>query len=82
MIGMSFVSDNYLMIPPSHMTSIPFVLRLFRVPGSVLLLLDVSRDPEDQVEFNLKAEAAARGVHPDRIKLDNKLLRAEHLWVG
>ncbi|CAN0113290.1 unnamed protein product, partial [Laminaria digitata] len=50
-----------------------------RVPGSVLLLLASSRDPADGVEFNLKAEAAARGVHPDRIVLDQLLPRAEHV---
>ena len=48
----------------------------------MLLLLASSRDPADGVEFNLKAEAAARGVHPDRIILDKVLPRAEHVWVS
>ncbi|CAM9888575.1 unnamed protein product, partial [Ectocarpus sp. 4 AP-2014] len=51
-----------------------------RVPGSVLLLLGSARDPEDGVEVNLKAEAAAMGVHPDRIRLDELLTLQEHVW--
>lgn len=52
-----------------------------RVPGSVLLLLAFSRDPANDPEVNIKAEAAARGVHPDRIRLDEMLSREEHIWV-
>lgn len=52
-----------------------------RVPGSMLQLLDSSRSDADGVESNLKAEAAARGVHPDRVKLDTILPRGEHVWV-
>lgn len=55
---------------------------LARVPGSVLLLLTSSHHHGGGVEFNLKAEAAARGVHPERIMLDKKLPRAEHIWVS
>ncbi|CAM9809280.1 unnamed protein product, partial [Ectocarpus fasciculatus] len=51
-----------------------------RFPGSVLLLLGSTRDPEDGMEVNLKAEAAAMGVHPDRIRLDELLTRQEHVW--
>lgn len=47
----------------------------------MLQLLDSSRDHADGVEVNLKAEAAARGVHPDRVKLDTILQRGEHVWV-
>ncbi len=54
-----------------------------RVPGSVLLLLKSShsKDPSNGVETNLKAEAAARGVHPERVRLDEMLSREEHIWV-
>eukprot|EP00752_Nemacystus_decipiens_P009479 g8475.t1 len=51
-----------------------------RVPGSVLLLLAPSRDPDNDPELNIKAEAAARGVHPDRIRLDEMLSLEDHVW--
>lgn len=52
-----------------------------RVPGSVLLLLGSARDPANGVELNIRAEAAAMGVHPDRIRLDERLSREEHVLV-
>ncbi|CAM9108296.1 unnamed protein product, partial [Scytosiphon promiscuus] len=57
-----------------------FMNILKRLPGSVLLLLAPSRDPADGAAANLKAEAAAMGVHPDRILLDKMLTREEHIW--
>lgn len=35
-----------------------------------------------EVAFNIRAEAAARGIHPDRIRLDDHLSRGEHIEVG
>lgn len=52
-----------------------------RVPGSVVLLLASSREPENDQESHIKAEAAATGVHPDRIRLDENLSLEEHIWV-
>lgn len=52
------------------------------VPGSVLLLLTPANVRSDEVSFNIRAEAAARGIHPDRIRLDERLNRAQHVRVG
>ena len=54
---------------------------VIRVAGSVLLLRGPSQDDPGGIEPNLRAEAAARGVHPDRIRFDETLLRDEHISV-
>lgn len=48
----------------------------------MLLLLEPPSDRSGEVTFNVRAEAAARGVHPDRIQLDERLERAEHNRVS
>lgn len=45
------------------------------------MLLASSRDPANDAELNVMAEAAARGVHPDRIRLDDMLSLEEHVRV-
>ena len=50
-----------------------------RIPGSVLWLLRPKGRQFDFVSANLKAEAAARGVHPSRLVWGARVPKAEHL---
>ncbi|CAM9221466.1 unnamed protein product [Discosporangium mesarthrocarpum] len=62
---------------PESFTVFMDILR--RVPGSVMLLLASHGAISNGVEGNLRAEAAARGIHPSRVKLDDRLEISEHI---
>eukprot|EP00903_Cladosiphon_okamuranus_P006818 g6643.t4 len=49
------------------------------VVGSVLVLLGSSGDHPRDAELSLRAEAASRGIHPDRIWFEENLSRDEHI---
>eukprot|EP00903_Cladosiphon_okamuranus_P011215 g10582.t1 len=50
-----------------------------RVAGSILVLLGSSQDHLDEAELNIRAEAASRGIHPDRIWFEKALWQDEHI---